>query len=114
MHHLRDKKPNLESYLKHSLWVNREKDQVKIGYPAGSPFIALLKREENLKVLAAECGGLLGKPVSIEVLAVQESGQKSDPAAGLTVNPMKLDSLSLVKKVQETLEGKVIEVKELT
>jgi hypothetical protein len=48
------------------------------------------------------------------VLAVQESGQKSDPAAGLTVNPMKLDSLSLVKKVQETLEGKVIEVKELT
>ncbi|MBI1820016.1 MAG: DNA polymerase III subunit gamma/tau [Nitrospirae bacterium] len=113
MHHLRDKKPNLESYLKHSLWVNREKDQVKIGYPAGSPFIALLKKEENLKVLAAECGGLLGKPVSIEVLAVQESGQKSDPAAGLTVNPMKLDSLSLVKKVQETLEGKVIEVKEL-
>jgi DNA polymerase-3 subunit gamma/tau len=114
MHHLRNKKPNLESYLKHCLWVNREKDQVKIGYPAGSPFIALLKKEENLKVLAAECGELLGKPVSIEVLAVQESGQKSDPAAGLTVNPMKLDSLSLVKKVQETLEGKVIEVKELT
>ncbi|MHB8482819.1 MAG: DNA polymerase III subunit gamma/tau [Nitrospiria bacterium] len=112
MHKLKENKPNLESYLKQSLWVTRDQDLIKIGYPAASPFISFLKKEESLKSLIAECREVFNRPVSIQVLAVQQSDQK--PVPGKAVNPQKLDSLSLVEKVKETLGGKIIEVKELT
>ncbi|MBI1821165.1 MAG: DNA polymerase III subunit gamma/tau [Nitrospirae bacterium] len=111
MHNLKQKKPNLESYLKQSLWVTQDKDLIKIGYPAASPFIFFLEKEESIKSLMAECREVFNKTLSIQVLAVQESDQKPVPGKG--VNPQKLDSLSLVEKVKETLGGKIIEVKEL-
>jgi DNA polymerase-3 subunit gamma/tau len=111
MESLKEKKPNLESYLKQSLWMTEEKNLVKIGYPESSPFIDFLKKEESLKALAAECLEILKKPVSIEVVGVKESDQNSK--TGGAVIPKRVEGLSLVQKVQETLGGKIVEVKDL-
>ncbi len=108
---LKEKKPNLESYLKQSLWMTEEKNLVKIGYPESSPFIDFLKKEESLKALAAECREILKRPVLIQVVGVKESDQIAK--TGAAVIPKRVEGLSLVQKVQETLGGKIVEVKDL-
>jgi len=112
MHTLKDKKPNLESYLKQSLWMTEERDVVRIGYPENSPFYNFLIKEETIKTLAEECKVIFRKPVTIVVVGVKESEKHSH--VGPAVIPKRVEGISLVQKVQETLEGKIVEVKDLT
>ncbi|MFI5303979.1 MAG: DNA polymerase III subunit gamma/tau [Nitrospiria bacterium] len=111
IHVLKEKKPNLESYLKQSLWMTEEKGVVKIGYPENSPFFDFLKKEETLIILADECMKILKKPISIQITGVKESDKNSN--LGPSVIPKRVEGFSLVQKVQETLGGKVVEVKDL-
>lgn len=111
MDSLKEKKPNLESYLKQSLWMREENDIIKIGYPESSPFINFLKKEDSLKALTAECREILKRPVSIQVVGEKESDQIAKP--GAAVIPKRVEGLSLVHKIQETLGGKIVEVKDL-
>lgn len=112
MHALKDKKPNLESYLKQSLWMTEDKDVVRIGYPENSPFYDFLKKEETIKTLAEECRVILRRPVTILVVGVKDTEKHSQ--VGPAVIPKRVEGISLVQKVQETLEGKIVEVKDLT
>ena len=109
---LKEKGPHLESYLKESQWIQEEGDRLKIGYPRSSPFLNLLRKEENLNRIAEEAGVLLGRPLSVKIVEV---GESDAPAVrGEAIVPKRPEAAALIQKIEETLAGKVIAIRDIT
>ncbi|HXN07216.1 MAG TPA: hypothetical protein VN944_09165, partial [Nitrospiria bacterium] len=103
-------KPSLESYLKQSLWYSCEGGEIKIGYPAESPFLAFMQKEESLKLMRDISMDFLRREARVTVVPLSASERSNVPDRAIAAK--KHGGEAMVHKIQEALDGKIIEVKE--
>jgi len=115
LRHIKEKKPNLGSYLEEGVLLALGKEEVRIGYPENSAFlIGLIQKEEHLRLINELLAARYEAAIPFRLVALpagsgltqsfaQQMGQKRE--AELTGEPM-------VQEALKVFGGKVTEIQE--
>lgn len=112
---VKERKPNLGSYLEQGILLSIGKAEVRIGYPEASAFlIPLVQKEENLRLIREMWSSRFGTAVAFRVEPLP-AGSAPGPSIGQLIETERAAEVSQHPLVQEALKvfgGTVAEIHE--
>jgi hypothetical protein len=112
---IKEKKPNLGSYLEHGVLVKMEKEGVHVGYPESSAFlIPLVCKEEHLKLIGELLAAYYGQMVPFRTVTLAADSGLSISFAQESKKKMEAEALDhpLVQETLRVFGGRVAEIQE--